>query len=141
MAQCNSALVFTGYGTRRMHTGGVTACPAGDGTVQQARNLAMNLSEQSGDFRFSMRDRGPDFTPSFDAVFPATGATILRTAVQAPRMNAICERLAGALRREGLGRTLILGQAHLRAVLTEHQQQHDSTARLHQGIGQARPGR
>ena len=33
--------------------------------------------------------RGLDFTSSFDAVFQATGTTILGTAVQAPRMNAI----------------------------------------------------
>ena len=41
-----------------------------------------------------------NFTASFDAVFQATGTSILRTAVQAPRMNAICERLVGTLRRE-----------------------------------------
>ena len=38
-----------------------------------------------------IRDRGSNFTRSFDAVFQATGARILRTAVQAPRMNATCE--------------------------------------------------
>ena len=38
---------------------------------------------------------GGNFTASFNAVFQAAGTTILRTAVQAPRMNAICERLAG----------------------------------------------
>jgi hypothetical protein len=42
---------------------------------------------------FLIRDRGSNFTASFDAVFQAAGTTILRTAVQAPRMNAICERL------------------------------------------------
>jgi putative transposase len=131
-------LIFIEHGTRRMHLGGVTAHPTGDWTVQQARNLAMNLGERSGDFRFLLRDRGSNFTRSFDAIFQATGATILRTAVQAPRMNAICERLAGTLRREILDRTLILGEAHLRAVLAEYQQ-HYNTARPHQGIGQRTP--
>jgi transposase InsO family protein len=70
-----------------------------------------------------IRDRGSNFTSSFDAVFQAAGTRILRTAVQAPRMNAICERLVGTLRRELLDRVLILGEGHLRAVLTEYQVQ------------------
>jgi putative transposase len=132
-------LVFIEHGTRRMHIGGITAHPTGDWTVQQARNLALDLGERFGDFRFLIRDRGSNFTESFDAVFQAAGTTILRTAVQAPRMNAICERLIGTLRRELLDRTLILNQAHLRAVLAEYQE-HYNTARPHQGIGQRVPG-
>ena len=92
-------LVFIEHGTRRMHLGGVTAHPTGDWTVQQARNLALDLGERFGDFRFLIRDRGSNFTASFDAVFQATGATIVRTAVQAPRMNAICERLINEYER------------------------------------------
>ncbi len=80
--------------------GGVTANPAGEWTVQQARDLGMSLGERFEDIGFVIRDRGSDFTSSFDAVFQATGAGILRTAVQPPRMNAICERLAGTLRGE-----------------------------------------
>ena len=53
-------------------------------------------------------------------------------------MNAICERLVGTLRREILDRSLILGEAHLRAVLAEYQE-HYNTARPHQGIGQRIP--
>ena len=53
-------------------------------------------------------------------------------------MNAICERLVGTLRREILDRSLILGEAHLRAVLAEYQD-HYNTARPHQGIGQRIP--
>ena len=60
--------------------------------------------------KFLIRDRGPNFTAAFDAVFQAAGTRILRTAVQAPRMNAICERLVGTLRRELLDRVLILGE-------------------------------
>ena len=60
--------------------------------------------ERFEDFRFLIRDRGSNFTASFDAVFQSAGTTILRTAVQAPRMNAICERLIGTLRRELLDR-------------------------------------
>jgi Integrase core domain len=54
------------------------------------------------------------------------------------RMNAICERLVGTLRRELLDRVLILGAAHLRAVLAECQE-HYNTARSHQGIDQHTP--
>ena len=53
-------------------------------------------------------------------------------------MNAICERLVGTLRRELLDRTLILGVAHLRAVLTEYQA-HYNMARPHHGIAQRVP--
>ena len=131
-------LVFIEHGTRRMHLGGVTANPTGEWTVQQARNLALTLDEGFGDIRFLIRDRGSNFTASFDAVFQAAGTRILRTAVQAPRMNAICERLVGTLRRELLDRVLILGEQYLHAVLAEYQAQ-ANTARPHQGIAQRVP--
>src|ERR1019366_2287120 len=131
-------LVFIEHGTRQMHLGGVTAHPTGEWTVQQARTLDRTLDQRFDDFKFLIRDRGSNFTRSFDAVFQATGASILRTAVQAPRMNATCERLIGTLRREVLDRSLILGEAHLRAVLAEYQE-HYNAARPHQGVGQRLP--
>jgi transposase InsO family protein len=106
--------------------------------VQQARNLALTLGERFGDIKFVIRDRGSNYTAFFDAVFQAAGTRILRSAVQAPRMNAICERLVGTLRRELLDRVLILGEAHLRAVLAEYHL-HYNTARPHQGIAQRVP--
>jgi hypothetical protein len=74
-------LVFIEHGTRRMHLCGVSAHPSGEWTAQQARNLAPTLDQQFEDIKFMIRDRGPNFTASFDAVFQATGTTILRTAV------------------------------------------------------------
>src|SRR5689334_18755309 len=131
-------LVFIEHGTRRMHLGGVTAHPTGEWTAQQARNLALTLGDRFENIRFLVRDRGSNFTASFDAVFQAAGTRIVRSAVQAPRMNAICERLIGTLRRELLDRVLILGESHLRAVLNEYQV-HYNTARPHQGIAQRLP--
>ena len=116
-------LVFIEHGTRRMHLGGITANPTGEWTAQQARNLAMSLGERFEDIKFLLRDRGSNFTASFNAVFQAAGARILRTAVQAPRMNATCERLVSTLRREIPDRVLILGETHLHTVLTEYQAQ------------------
>jgi putative transposase len=131
-------LVFIEHGTRRIHLGGVTAYPTEDWTVQQARNLALTLGERCESIRFLIRDRGSNFTASFDAVFRAVGTRIVRSAVQAPRMNAVCERLVGTLRRELLDRVLILGEGHLRTVLAEYQV-HYNTARPHQGIAQHVP--
>ncbi len=127
-------LVFIEHGTRRMHLAGVTTNPTSQWTVQQARNL----DERFEGIKFLIRDRGSNFTASFDAVFQAIGGRILLTAVQAPRMNAICERLAGPLRRELLDRMPILGERHLRAVLAEYQA-HYNMARPHQGIAQRVP--
>jgi putative transposase len=75
--------VFIEHGTRRMHLGGVTANPTGESTVQQARNLALSVGERFEDIKFLLRDRGSNVTASFDAVFQAAGARILRTAAQA----------------------------------------------------------
>ena len=131
-------LVFIEHGTRRMHLGGLTTHRTGDWTVQQARNLALTLGERFEDIRFLIRDRGSNFTASSGRRLCRPPAPIVRTAVRAPRMNAVCERLVGTLRRELLDRVLILGEGHLRAVLAEYQV-HYNTARPHQGIAQRVP--
>jgi putative transposase len=131
-------LVFIEHETRRIHLAGITAHPDGAWTAQQARNLAMTTGARLEEMRFLIRDRGGQFTDAFDAVFRDCGLRVLRSPPQAPRANAVCERLIGTLRREVLDRILILNEAHLRAVLTEYVT-HYNSARPHQGICQRVP--
>ena len=55
------------------------------------------------------------------------------------RMNAICERVIGTLRRGLLGRTLVLGERHLALVLREYLI-HYNSHRPHQSRQQRLPG-
>jgi putative transposase len=77
-------------------------------------------------------------TDSFDAVFRAEGIRILASPPQAPRANAICERIIGTLRRELLDQMLIANEHHLRQVLTEYLA-HYNAARPHRALGQLAP--
>ena len=68
-------------------------------------------------------------------MFTAEGIRILASPPQAPRANAICERIIGTLRRELLDRLLIVNEHHPRLVLAEYLQ-HYNTARPHRALGQ-----
>jgi hypothetical protein len=90
-------LVFIHHDTRLVRIAGVTAKPIADWVTQQARNLSMELSEETGAVKFLIRDRATKFTASFDTVFAAEGTRIIKTPVRAPRANAVCERAIGTL--------------------------------------------
>jgi hypothetical protein len=55
----------------------------------------------------------------FDWVARGIGIRVLKTAVQAPLMNAVCERFLGGVRRECLDHVVILNERHLARVLRE----------------------
>jgi putative transposase len=88
--------------------------------------------------RFLIRDRDAKYPASFDAVFQADDIQIVKTPIQAPRANAVCERWIGTLRRECTDHLLIYSERHLRIVLTEyiaHYNQH----RPHRALGRRPP--
>jgi putative transposase len=131
-------LIVIEHGTRRVHLAGITARPDGRWTTQAARNFLMDLNQRATSIKFLIRDRAGQFTDSFDAVFTADGIRILASPPQAPRANAICERIIGTLRRELFDRLLIVNEHHLHRVLTEYLR-HYNTARPHRARGQLAP--
>jgi putative transposase len=132
------ALIVIEQGTRRAHLAGITANPDGAWTTQAARNFLMDLGHRTAFIKFLIRDRAGQFTGSFDAVFQAEGIRILASPPQAPRANAICEKMIGTLRRELFDRLLILNERHLRQVLTDYLR-HYNAARPHRTLGQLTP--
>jgi transposase InsO family protein len=132
------ALIVIEHGTRRVHLAGVTANPDGGWTTQAARNFLTDLGHRATPVKFVIRDRAGQFTGSFDAVFTAEGIRILVSPPQAPRANAICERIIGTPRRELFDRVLIVNEHHLRRALTEYLR-HYNAARPHRSLGQLTP--
>jgi transposase len=95
------------HATRRIRILGVTLHPTGEWTTQQARNLIMDIGDQTDRVKFVIRDRGSNFTTAFDAVLADAGIRTVLCSIQTPRMNAIAERWIGGCRRELLDRTLM----------------------------------
>ena len=126
------------HASRRIRILGVTPHPTGEQTVQQARNLIMDLGEQTHRVKFMIRDRGPDFTAAPDAVLADAGIRTVLCNVRTPRMNAIAERWTGGCRRELLDRTLAWNQAHLRRILREYETHHNQH-RPHRSLNAAAP--
>ena len=132
------ALIVIEHGTRRVRLAGITTHPDGAWTTQAALNFLIDLGQRAASAKFLIRDRAGQFTSSFDAVFTAGGIRILASPPQAPRANAICERIIGTLRRELLDRVLIVNEHDLRWALTEYLR-HYNAARPHRSLGQLTP--
>lgn len=80
----------------------------------------MALGDRVTEFRFLVRDRAGQFTPSFDAVLADAGIQAVRIPPSCPQANCFAERFVRTLRAELTDHILIVGQRHLRAVLTEY---------------------
>ncbi len=126
--------VFIELASRRIVFAATTRAPSQPWVTQQLRK-ATPFGEAP---KFLIRDRDDKFGPNFDAVARASGIRVLRTAMRAPNMNAICERFLGSLRRECLDHVIVLDDVHLQRVVTEYVRYYNA-ARPHQGLRQRIP--
>jgi len=120
--------------SRRVVHVGVTRHPTDAWAAQQLREATPFGATP----RYLIRDNDSKFGPVFARVARTSGIDVVPTAYRAPKMNAVCERFLGRVRRECLDQLLILGEAHLRRALREYVQ-YFNDARPHQGIQQRIP--
>jgi putative transposase len=119
--QCLYCLFVMEVGSRYVHILGITASPDGLWTVQQIRNLLMDLGDRATGFRFLVRDRAGQFTTSFDSVLASAGIEAVKIPPRSPCANAYAERFVLTARTEVTDRMLIFGQRHLRAILAQYE--------------------
>jgi hypothetical protein len=98
----------------------------------------MDLEDAGTGAKFVLHDRDASFTAAFDSVFQGAGTRVIRSAVQAPRMNSVMERWIGSCRRELPDRTLVWNQRHLMIVLRAYEDSCNSH-RPHRTLNQAAP--
>ena len=132
-------LLVMEVGSRYVPIPGVTANPDGAWTVQQIRNLLMDLGDRVAGFRFLVRDRAGQFTASFDAVLAGAGIEAVKIPPRSPRSNAYAERFVFTARTEVTGQMLIFGERHLRTILAQYEG-HNNGRRPHRSR-QLRPPR
>jgi transposase InsO family protein len=107
-------------GSRCVHILGVTANPDGPWTLQQIRNLLMDLGDRAAGVRFLVRDRTGQFTQAFDAILADAGIEVVTIPRRSPRANAYAERFVLTARTEVTDRMLIFGERHLPLVLADY---------------------
>ena len=108
-------------GRRYVHILGITTNPDGAWTVQQIRDLLMDLGDRAAEFRFLVRDRAGQFTASFDAALTDAGIEAVKIPPQSPRANAYPARFVLTARTEVADRMLIVGQRQLRTILAQYE--------------------
>jgi hypothetical protein len=92
---------------RTVYLLGVTAHPAGEWVVQQARELMWQLSDRASCFTHLIRDRDAKFTAALDGVFASEGIDVVKIPPRSPNCKPHTERFVRSVREECLDVRLI----------------------------------
>jgi putative transposase len=122
------------HATRRILHADVTVHPTAAWTLQQLR--AAIPADHA--YRFLFHDRDRIFSGELDLYVQILGLRVLKTTMQSPQANALCERLLGTLRRECLDFLIPLTENHLRCIL-QACVRHYNEGRPHMSLGPGIP--
>ncbi len=95
-------------GSQRIEYLASTSKPESGWTLQQARNLPMQLDDRRVEGAVSVHDRDAKFPRAFDALLATENIKVIRRFVHVPNANAHLERWVGSVRRECPDRLLLL---------------------------------
>ncbi len=87
---------------------------------------------------FLIHDRDSIYGKKFKRRVDGMGIRRIVTARKAPKINAICERVIGSIRRECTDHVIVFGESHLRRVLREYIDYYNSF-RTHLSLGRDSP--
>ena len=127
-------LVFMELESRHIVHTAVTTNPTDDWTAQQLREATAWGNKP----KYLIRDNDNKFGKRFKVLAEATHIKELKTPIQAPKANAICERFMGSLKREALDFYFILYPDQLQRIVNKYVAYYNQS-RPHQGIEQHIP--
>ena len=127
-------LVVIEHGRRRLVHVNVTTHPTSDWTLQQLRAVVGD----EGGRRYLIHDRDQIYPKRLDDSIKALGLEVLRSPVESPKANSICERVIGTIRRECRDWMIPVSERHLRAILREWTL-HYNGGRPHSALGPGVP--
>jgi len=84
------------------------------------RNAIPVRSEPCQAATYLIHDRDTKFTAQFDAMLEAEGITVKEPTAKSPNMNAFAERWAQTVQVECLDHFVVLGEDHLRYLVSEY---------------------
>lgn len=127
-------LFFVDIATRRVHIAGTTTNPTSDWMEQIVRNVTDCEAGFLRHKRFLIMDQDAVFSPRLRSLLACSGVEVLRTAYQAPNMNAHAERFVRSIRTECLDQMIFVGRVSLERAIAEYVA-HYHGERSHQGLG------